>query len=125
MKIKSFLTITAVLGCVMGLGFFIVPAQVMATFGVTAGAAHQHMARNFGSAVMALGVLAWVARSNSHSKAQNAIILALFTYFVLGSISILLFQLQGDVYDSGWIMFGLHLILAFIAGRFLFFHSTD
>jgi hypothetical protein len=125
MKLKPFFTITGVLGCVMGLGFFIVPAQVMATFGVTAGEAHQHMARNFGSAIMALAVLAWVARSTGYSKAQNAILLALFTYFVLGSISILLFQWQGDVKAYGWIMFGLHLLFALIYGRFLFFHSTD
>ena len=120
MKLKTLLAITGILGCVLGLAFFFIPAQVMSTFGVTANEAHQHMARNFGGAVIALGVMSLAARDAENSKARSAIILALFTYFLFSSISILLFQLQGDVNSSGWFMFGLHVILGSAFGYQLF-----
>lgn len=112
MKLKTFLLISAVLGMVLGLGFFFAPAKVMSTFGVSASEAHQHTARNFGSAVIGLAVISWFAKSVKDSIARRAIVLGLFIYFIFGSISIISFQLQGNVNSFGWIIIVLHVILA-------------
>jgi len=119
MKLKSFFVISAALGLVLGLGFFFAPAMVMSTFGVSAGEAHQHTARNFGSAVIGLAVISWVARNAKDSIARRAIILGLFTYFIFGSISIISFQLQGNANFYGWFIIVLHIFLALAFGYHL------
>jgi len=91
----------------------------MATFGVIAGEAHQHTARNFGSAVIGLAVISWVARNAKESLALKAIVIGLFLYFILGSISIISFQLQGKSNIYGWFIIVLHVILAFGFGYHL------
>ena len=119
MKLKGFFIISAVLGLTLGLSFFIKPALVMSTFGVSAGEAHQHTARNFGSAVIALAVISWVTRDAGDSIARRAIILGLFTYFIFGSISIISFQLQGNANIYGWFIIVLHVLLALSFGYHL------
>ena len=111
MKLKLLLVISAILGTVLGLGFFFMPEMVMSTFGVDAGEAHQHTARNFGSALTGLAVISWVARNTRESIARKAIILGLFIYFIFGSISIISFQIQGNANNYGWFIVVLHLYL--------------
>jgi hypothetical protein len=111
MKLRSLFVISAILGAVLGLGFFFVPKLVMSTFGIDAGGAHQHTARNFGSAMIGLAIISWVARNSKNSIARRAIILGLCFYFIFGSISIISFQIIGNVNHFGWIIIALHLLL--------------
>jgi hypothetical protein len=111
MKLKTLFIVSAILGIILGLGFFFAPAAVMSSFGVSAGEAHQHTARNFGSAVMGLAVISWAARNTDNSAARRAIVLGLLIYFLFGSLSIVSFQLQGQANPSGWIIIVLHLYL--------------
>jgi hypothetical protein len=120
MKLKALFVITAVISILFGIGFYLLPAQVVSTFGVTADEGMQHMTRNFGSAVVAIGAMCWAAREATDSKARRAIILANFIYFTLGSISILLFQLTGIPNINGWVTFAFHVPLALAFGYFLF-----
>jgi hypothetical protein len=112
MKLKPFLLTSAILGMILGLGFFFAPAAVISTFGVSANEAHQHTARNFGSAVIGLAVISWVARDARDSVARRGILLGLFVYFIFGSISIISFQLQGNANIYGWFIIVLHALLA-------------
>ena len=125
MKLKSLFVISAILGVVLGLGFFFAPSIVMSTFGVTAGEAHQHTARNFGSAVIALAVISWIARDTKDSVARRAIVLGLFMYFMLGSISIISFQLQGNANINGWFIVALHLLLILGFGYHLLINRSS
>jgi drug/metabolite transporter (DMT)-like permease len=120
MKIKHVLLITAVLGLLFGLGFVLIPAQLVAMFGTTADKAMQHMARNFGSAMLAMAAMSWAARNTADSVARRAIILALFVFFTLCSISIILFQLTGIPNNNGWFALVLVVPLGAACGYFLF-----
>lgn len=111
--------ITAVVGLLCGLGFVLVPAQLVEMFGTTADKAMQHMARNFGSAILALATMSWAARNTADSVARRAIILALFVFFTLASISIILFQLTGIPNNNGWFSLILLVPLAAAFGYFL------
>jgi len=122
MELKSLLLLSAILGIALGLGFFFAPSAVMSTFGVSASEAHQHTARNFGSAVIGLAVISWFAREATDSIARRAIVLGLFMYFVFGSISILSFQLQGNANSNGWIIIVLHVLLALGFGYHILIH---
>jgi predicted neutral ceramidase superfamily lipid hydrolase len=124
MELKSLLVITAVLGLLLGLGFFFIPAEVMSTFGVSASEAHQHTARNFGSALIALAVISWVSRDAVDSKARRAIILGLFTYFIFSSISIISFQLQGNANVYGWFIIVLQVLLVLAFGYYIFVNRS-
>jgi hypothetical protein len=119
MKLKSFFVISALIGIILGLGFFFTPDTVMSTFGVSASEAHQHTARNFGSAVIGLAVISWMARDVEDSIARRAIVLGLFMYFVFASISITSFQLQGSVNTSGWLFVALHILLTLAFGYYV------
>jgi hypothetical protein len=125
MKLKALLLISAVLGMILGIGFFFAPATVMSTFGVSAGEAHQHTARNFGSAVIGLAVISWVARDARDSIARRAIVLGLFMYFIFGSISIISFQLQGNSNVYGWFIIVLHVLLALGFGYHLIINRSS
>ena len=120
MKLKYLFVIAAVLGIVFGVGFYLLPAQIVSMFGVTSSEAHQHMTRNFGSALVAIGAMSWAAREATDSKARRAIILANFIYFTLGSIGIILFQLTGIPNINGWGTFAFHAPLALGFGYYLF-----
>jgi len=120
MKPKTFFLIAAVFGIVLGLSFFFAPATVMSSFGVSADESHQHTARNFGSAVIGLAVISWIARNTSDSIARRAIVLGLFMYFIFGSISIISFQLQGNSNVYGLFIIGLHVLLTLGFGYYIF-----
>ena len=111
MKLKFLFLISAILGIVLGLSFYLAPEIVMSTFGVEASEVHQHTARNFGSAIIGLAVISWAARNSKDSIARRAIVLGLFIYFIFGTISTISFQLQGSVNINGWFIVVLHVLL--------------
>jgi hypothetical protein len=111
MRIRSLFLISAILGIVLGLGFYFAPEMVMSTFGIDASEAHQHSARNFGSALIGLAVISWAARNSKDSIARRAIVLGLFIYFIFGTISIVSFQLRGGSNIYAWFIIVLHVVL--------------
>ena len=74
MKVKPFLIITAALAFLFSVGFILMPAQIPAMHGITADEGMQHMAQNFGSALLAIAVVSWLARNTPDSKARRAIV---------------------------------------------------
>ena len=125
MKLKFLFFISAILGIVLGLGFYFAPEMVMLTFGVDASETHQHTARNFGSALIGLAVISWAARNSNDSIARRAIVLGLFIYFIFGSISIISFQLHGSANSYGWFIVVLHVLLAMGFGYHLIFYRNS
>jgi len=122
MKLKTFLIITAVGGGLFGIGFYLFPAQIPAMHGITAGEGMKHMAQNFGSALLSLAVMSCAARNTPDSIARRAIVLSLFVYWTLGSISMILFQLTGIPNNSGWSTVAFHVPLAVVFGYFVLKH---
>ena len=119
MKLKTFLIITAVGAFAFGVGFFLVPAQIPAMHGITADEGMKHMAQNFGSALLALAAISWMARNAPDSIARRAIVLGLFVYWTFGSISTILVQLKGIPNNLNLITIGFHVPLAFVFGYFV------
>ncbi|TFG84838.1 MAG: hypothetical protein E4H20_02045 [Spirochaetales bacterium] len=78
------------------------------------------MNRMFGAALLGMAAMAWLARDVPESKPLRAIVLAIFTYFTLGSISILVFGLQGIANVMVWFSLGFHLPIAIAFGYYFF-----
>ena len=120
MKVKLFLIITAVLTFLFAVGFILMPAQIPAMHGIIADEGMQHMAQNFGSALLAIAVVSWLARNTPDSKARRAIVWGVFTYWVFGSISTIMVQLTGLPNYLNLFTIAFHVPLAVIFGYLAF-----
>lgn len=112
MKLSAFMSINAIIAVVFGLGFLIVPGQVMAYYGIMADAPLEYVGQLFGAALLAFAVLTWSARNAADSDARRAILLALFVGDGIGFIVALVRQLSGVVNAVGWSTVVIYLLLA-------------
>jgi len=102
MKFSTFMGMYAVVSAAFGLGFVLMPGQLLPIYGVEAEAALRLIGQFFGAALLSLAILAWLARNLSDSEAQRAIVLALFVGETLGFIMALIGQLNGILNALGW-----------------------
>jgi len=102
MTLKLLFTLTAVVGAVFGLGFFLLPGSVLALYGVAADAAPVNLARLLGAAYLGYAALSWLVRDAPDSPARRGIVLALFIAFAVGLVASVLGQLAGAVNALGW-----------------------
>jgi len=112
MKLRSLLIINAIIALVYGISFELIPAKVLFIYGVTQGPAESLMGQYFGVALIAIGLLAWLARDVTDSKAQHAIILAMMVSNVIGVIVSVLGTISGVMSVVGWTAVGIYLLLA-------------
>jgi hypothetical protein len=119
MRISYLFIIGAVLALVFGLGFVLLPEQLLSIYGITTDPGGILTARLFGTALVGVGVLNWFARNADESDARRAIVLGLFVLNALGFIVLLLAQLAGVVNGLGWVNVAIYLLLALGFGYFL------
>ncbi len=117
---KTLLTITLIVELLFGVGFIVMPATLLNTFGVTLSDVGVTLARFLGSALLGFVVLLWYGRSAEEGGTQRAVMATMFTYFSISTIFAVLAQIQGVMNAMGWTTVGLHLVLAVAFGWFLF-----
>ncbi len=120
MKISALMTIAAIVAGLFGVGFVLVPAEVLAPYGVTADPSLEYMSRLFGAALILVAVLTWTARNATDSQAGRAIMLAIFVGDSAGFVVALLGQLAGVVNALGWSTVAIYLFFALGFGYFYF-----
>jgi len=86
MKLRSVLTIAAIVGALFGLGLFLMPAFFLGQNGVDANAAAVFMARTAGSVLLGLAVINWMARADLKSPATMGIVYGNIFTHLLGLI---------------------------------------
>jgi len=67
----------AILTAVFGIGFIIVPKQILSLYGVDPNPALILIGHLFGAVLVSLALLAWLTRKFSDTEARRAIILGL------------------------------------------------
>jgi len=102
MKFSTFMIMYAVVSAVFGLGFVLMPGQLLPVYGVEPDAALRLIGQFFGAAIISLAILAWLVRNLSDSEARRAIVLALLVGETLGFIMALIGQLNGILNALGW-----------------------
>jgi len=125
MKLSALMTINAIIAVAFGLGFVLVPGQVVSLYGISADAGLQYTGQLFGGALLAFAVLTWLARNVPDSEARRAILLALFVGDAIGFIVALLGQFGGVVTALGWSTVAIYLLLAIGFGYFRFFAKLE
>jgi hypothetical protein len=100
-------------------GFIAVPDLVLAPNGVTLDATSRSFVRLFGSALLTFPVLLSYARASADLALKRVAVRALFVYFLVSTVLIVISQLSGLMNASGWIIVGLHVAFTIWFGAFL------
>jgi hypothetical protein len=125
MKLRTLMVINAVAGLVFGLGFILTPAQTIAMYGHTPGAALNYLTQLLGAALLGFAVLTWAARNARDSAALRAILLALVVGYAVSFVIALLAQLRGVENFLGWSTVAIYLLLSLAFGYFRFAGRTS
>ena len=120
MKFSTFMVIYALVSAVFGLGFVLMPGQLLPIYGVEPDAALRLIGQFFGAALLSLAILAWLVKNLSDSEARRAIILALFVGEAIGFIFALIGQFNGILNVLGWSVVVVYLVFALGLAYFQF-----
>lgn len=100
---KTLFTIHAFVSCAFGLVLLVVPAALLAGYGVTAVPSSILLARLVGGALFGLGVMAWLAHRAAPSEALRAIILGDTVVATLGCVVSIHGVLSSATNGLGWV----------------------
>jgi hypothetical protein len=75
MKLSTFLAVAGALATLFGLGFLLVPAFALAQYGVPTDPHNLMQARYFGTTLLSVGLIFWLARRIRDDDALRAILL--------------------------------------------------
>lgn len=106
------LTIHSIVTLLFGIGFVLVPAQVLAPYGLATDAAGIGMSRLFGAALIGFGVLYWLARDTHESEALKAVLLASAVGMGLGALVALYLMFSTPINALGWTTVAIYVIFA-------------
>lgn len=120
MNTKVYLTIAAIVLILWGLGFFLIPAELGATFGVPPEPHNIVTSRFLGSVLLGLGVITWLARDFRDWAAVRSVLIG----FVVGDVLVTLVNIwatiQGLVNALAWGSTIVNVLLLLGALYFLF-----
>jgi hypothetical protein len=113
--LKFILTLTAITLTVLGGGLVFATHSMALLYGTAESVSGNNAARTAGAAILALGVLAWLGRSQEIKVLRHVVIPVLFIWFLAKSVVAYLALVNG-VFKSGvgTIVFASDLILALI-----------
>ncbi len=119
MKLKTWMTVKAIVCIVFGLGFVILPSFVMNLYDVNLGEGGVYMTRLLGQAFILLSLLLWLVRNTDEAATRRAFALAILVGDLIGFVITLQGQLAGSVNALGWVTVIIYLVLALGFGYFL------
>jgi hypothetical protein len=102
MKLSNLLIINAVIAFVYGISYELAPVAILSLYGVTQGPSEIFLARLFGAALIGIGLLTWFARNIPDSETQQAIILSMLVYDIIGVIVAAHGIVSGVMTAVGW-----------------------
>lgn len=106
------LTAAMVVEAVFGLGFTLAPDMLLGRMGVTLIPASDGLARLFGTALLSLTLLLWLARRSESAPLRRGAALTLLAYYLLSGACFLALVLGGVLNSMGWGAVLLHLFFA-------------
>ena len=119
MKLRSFLTISAVAGLVYAVGLLLMPAFVATMYGLGTSASEILLARLFGGALLAVVLIQWLARAFTGATVRPVLVGSLVGETV-GLIVALVGVLTGTMNSFGWSAVVIYLVFGLGFGYYLF-----
>jgi hypothetical protein len=124
MKLNMFMAVVAVVAGLFGLGFVIVPEQLMSFYGAAPDVSANYMAQLLGAALLGFAVILWLCKDAEDSPVRKAILLGLFVAEGVGFVVALITQLGGGINALGWSTVIIYLLAALGFGYFRFIKSA-
>ena len=112
MKIRTFLSINAILLGLFGLGFLIIPARMFGLYGATTNQLGLLAARAFAVVTLQVAVIIWVVRDDANTRIFRVLIPVLLVGYSISFFLALQGQIVGTLNDIGWLNVALYLLLA-------------
>ena len=122
MKVNILMMLAAIVAGVFGIGFVLMPGEVLSIYGVTPDVSINYMSQLFGAALILVAVCTWVAKDAPNSEARRAIIMGIFIGDTVGFVVALMGQLGNAVNMLGWSTVAIYL---FFALSFGYIHFTS
>ena len=111
MSYRIMFVITALLTCLLGLAFLIVPSIAIKQFGVDDYASTRMVTQFYGTAMLALGVVLWFAGSVTDEAAQRGMGIGVLVGAAAGLIVTLLGTFGGTLRALGWVAMLLYVLV--------------
>jgi hypothetical protein len=103
MKLRTLMTISAVVACPSGLAYMIMPAPIFGSSGLHLIDGGVLVARMYGAQVFGIGILAWLTRGLPPSEPRQLIVRCFCLLDVLNLAMALTAVLSGMKNSSGWL----------------------
>ncbi len=101
-KLKTLMTISAVVACPYGLTFIAIPQELVGPYGVQLNDGGVLMTRMYGAQVFGIGLVSWLVRGTADSDARRAVVKAFFAIDIVNTLLALFAVLSGATNASGW-----------------------
>jgi hypothetical protein len=124
MTLKTFMTISAIVALIFGLGFILVPAASLQPYGTSTDTTGLFLGRYFGASLLGLAFINWLTRSAPPSDTRKGLLGGLFANMVLGFVVALYDKFAGTGNAFIWLNVVIYLLLAVGFGYFTFM-KTD
>jgi hypothetical protein len=113
MNYRTVLTVAAVLSFLFGIGFILMPGQLVTFYGVELDDTGRYVAQLYGATLFGFGLLNWLARDFREGYVQRAVLTANTLSAALGFLFSLFGQLGGvaGVNALGWSTVLIYLLL--------------
>ena len=102
MNVKLFLAVAAVVSILYGIAFVLVPALLLATYGMTTDASTVLAARYFGLTLLGLGLIAWFVKDTSDRRALRGLLVSLAISAAVGVFVSIWGSISGIMNIMGW-----------------------
>jgi len=118
MNVKVFLAIAAAIAVLYGIAFLLMPAFVLATYGMTTEPSTILSARYFGLTLLGLGLIVWLVRESADGKVLRGLLSGLAIQSAIGVVVSIWGTLGGAMNAMGW---SAALIYAVLLAGYLYF----
>jgi len=111
MKLRTFLTIVAVIALLYALGLILMPAFMATTYGLGTSASEILLGRFFGVEMLVVGLITWLAKDLTGASVRPIITGSLIGDIV-GAFIALMATLNGVMNSVGWSAVAIYLLIA-------------
>lgn len=120
MSYKVLFILNAIVALALGLVFLFVPVMALDYFGVDKYASSLLLARFFGSAMLALGLVLWFAKDAVEGNVHKGIGVGLLVSAVIGLVVNVIGVTSGVIRANGWITIIVYVLFALLYGFLIF-----
>jgi hypothetical protein len=111
--------VSLIVEAIFGIGFILVPANLLAPMGVTLNNTSTTFACLFGSAIISFPFILYLARKSDNLIFKKSVVNSMFVYFSISTLLLFITQINGQMNTLGWSVISLHFVLTVWFGYYL------